>query len=86
MIERIEKLTELTLSGEMYVNPIKTEFDREDLFLSENEMQVKRICEYILNQEPKITKYSKLTGFSDLTEVLSVTPLAGAGIKQRMRL
>lgn len=63
MIERIEKLTELTLSGEMYVNPIKTEFDREDLFLSENEMQVKRICEYILNQEPKITKYSKLTGF-----------------------
>ena len=63
MIERIEKLTELTLNGEMYVNPIKTEFDREDLFLSENEMQVKRICEYILNQEPKITKYSKLTGF-----------------------
>ena len=63
MIERIEKLTELTLNGEMYVNPIKTEFDREDLFLSENEMQVKRICEYILNQAPKITKYSKLTGF-----------------------
>ncbi len=63
MIERIEKLTELTLSGEMYVNPIKTKFDREDLFLSENEMQVKRICEYILNQEPKITKYSTLTGF-----------------------
>ena len=63
MIARIEKLTELTLNGEMYVNPIKTEFDREDLFLSENEMQVKRICEYILNQEPKITEYSKLTGF-----------------------
>lgn len=47
MIERIEKLTELTLSGEMYVNPIKTEFDREDLFLSENEMQVKRILKNI---------------------------------------
>lgn len=63
MNDRIEKLTELTLSGEMYVNPIKTGFDREDLFLSENKMQVKRICEYILNQEPKITKYSKCTGF-----------------------
>ena len=63
MTERIEELTKLTLNGEMYVNPIKTEFDREDLFLSENEMQVKRICEYILNQEPKITKYSTLTGF-----------------------
>ena len=57
MIERIEKLTELTLSGDMFVETVKTEFDREDLFLSENEMQVKRICEYILNQEPKITKY-----------------------------
>lgn len=63
MVERIEKLTELTLSGEMYLNPIKTEFDREDLFLSESKMQVKRICEYIVNQEPKITKYSRLTGF-----------------------
>lgn len=63
MTERIEKLTALTLSGEMYVNPVKTEFDREDLFLPESQMQVKRICEYILNQEPKITKYSKLTGF-----------------------
>ena len=63
MIERIEKLTELTLSGEMYVNTITTEFDREDLFLSKSEMEVKRICEYILNQEPKITKYSALTGF-----------------------
>lgn len=63
MNERIKKLTEFTLNGEMYVNPVKTEFDREDLFLSESKMEVKRICEYILNQEPKITKYSKLTGF-----------------------
>ena len=63
MIERIKNLTELTLNGEMYVNPIKTEFDREDILLPKSEMQVKRICEYILNQEPKITKYSKLTGF-----------------------
>lgn len=63
MTDRIEKLTALTVSGEMYVNPIKTIFDRADFFLSENERQVKRICEYILNQEPKITKYSTLTGF-----------------------
>lgn len=63
MNKRIEKLTELTLNGKMYVDSIRTDFDREDLFLPENEMQVKRICEYILNQEPKITKYSKLSGF-----------------------
>lgn len=63
MTERIEKLTELTLSGEMFVEPIKTEFNREDLLLPESEMQAKRICEYIVNQEPKITKYSSLTGF-----------------------
>lgn len=63
MIERIKKLTELTLKGDMYVEPVKTEFDRKDFLLPESQMQVKRICEYIANQEPKITKYSKLTGF-----------------------
>lgn len=47
----------------MYVNPQKTEFDREDLFLTETEAEVKRICEYILNQQPKITEYSCFTGF-----------------------
>ncbi len=63
MTERIEKLTELTLDGKMYVGSVKTEFDREDLLLPKSEMQVKKICEYIVNQKPKITKYSKLTGF-----------------------
>ncbi len=63
MNERIKKLTELTLNGSMHVNPVKTEFDREDLLLPKSEAEVKRICEYILNQEPKITKYSKMTGF-----------------------
>ena len=63
MIERIAKLTELTLNGDMFVETVKTEFDREDLFLPKSEMEVKRICEYILNQQPKITKYSKMTGF-----------------------
>ena len=63
MTERIERLTQLTLNGEMFVGTVKTDFDREDLFLSKSEMEVKRICEYILNQEPKITKYSKMTGF-----------------------
>ena len=63
MTERIEKLTELTLKGEMYATTTKTEFDREDLFLSNSQMEVKRLCEYILNQEPKITEYSRMTGF-----------------------
>lgn len=35
MNERIKKLTELTLNGDMFVYPVKTEFDREDLFLPE---------------------------------------------------
>jgi len=33
----------------MYVEPVKTEFDREDLFLPKSEMEIKRLCEYILN-------------------------------------
>ena len=63
MTERIQKLTELTLSGEMYVTPVSTKFDRMDMFLSEHERNAKEICEYILNQTPKITEYSSMTGF-----------------------
>ena len=63
MTERIKKLLELTLKGEMYVNPIKTEFDKEDIFLTHQQMESKRLCEFILNQEPIITPYQKMTGF-----------------------
>lgn len=63
MKERIKRLLDLTLSGDMYVNATPTNYDRMDLFLPKAEMDTKRICEYILNQEPKITPYSKMTGF-----------------------
>lgn len=63
MNERIEALTRLTLKGEMYVNKVKTEYSREDLFLSRQQMESKRIREYILNQKPRITEFSKMTGF-----------------------
>lgn len=63
MNKRIDKLTEMTLNGEMYVHPVHTEFDRTDLFLSKQKREVKRLCEYILNQEPLITPYSAMTGF-----------------------
>lgn len=63
MTERIKKLTELTLAGEMYARPTRVDFDREDLFLDESEMDVKRLCEYILAQKPVITEYQAFTGF-----------------------
>lgn len=63
MTKRIAKLTELTLKGEMYAEPSNTQFDREDVFLSREQMESKRLCEFILNQEPVITPYSKMTGF-----------------------
>ena len=63
MNERIKKLAELTLSGDMYPTPVKTEYDREDLFLPRQQMESKRVCEYILNQEPKLTEYQTMTGF-----------------------
>lgn len=63
MDKRIEALVELTLGGKMFTEPVKTEFDREDLLLPKGECEVKRICEYILKQKPKITKYSSFTGF-----------------------
>ena len=63
MCERIEKLTALTLKGEMFAHPVPTVYDREDLFLSRQQMESKRLCEFILNQEPVLTEYSKMTGF-----------------------
>ncbi len=63
MTERIQKLMELTLKGEMHVKTVDTAFDRMDLILPEQEKDVKRICEYILNQRPLLTKHSLLTGF-----------------------
>lgn len=62
MNERITKLVEKTIVGKMYPTPIKTEYDRCDLLLSPVKMSCKRVCEYILNQEPIITEQSKLTG------------------------
>ncbi len=63
MTERIQALLGLTLKGDMYVEPVKTTFDRSDIFLTQEDCDVKRLCEYILNQEPKLTPYSRLTGF-----------------------
>lgn len=62
MTDRIRELARMTLAGKMYVSPVKTEFDRMDLFLPEEEKNVKRLCEYIRNQEPFIGAYSTMTG------------------------
>lgn len=63
MTTRIAKLTELTLKGEMYAYPTTTEYDQEDRLLSRQQRESKRLCAYILNQEPVLTEYSKMTGF-----------------------
>ncbi len=62
MTERIKKLVEKTVSGEMWVEPVKTEYDRTDLLLSPVKMSAKRVCEYILNQELRILEESCFTG------------------------
>lgn len=62
MNDRIRKLLELTLNGDMDIHSRKTEFDREDLFLPKTQREVKRIREYMLNQEPVLTPYSTMTG------------------------
>ncbi len=54
MNERISKLTDLVLQGKMYVDTVKTEFNTDK--------DVDKLCEYILNQEPKITEHSAFTG------------------------
>ena len=63
MNPRIEALTNLTLGGHMYAAPTATQYDREDLFLPEHQREAKRLREFILNQQPVLTEYSKMTGF-----------------------
>ena len=60
--ERISALAEKTIRGEMYVYPVKTEYSDADLLLSEKKRSAKRVCEYILNQEPLITEDVCFTG------------------------
>ncbi len=63
MNERIERLAARTMRGEMYAAPVPTKFDREDLFLTRGEREVKRLCEYIRNQEPVLCEDSAFTGY-----------------------
>ena len=65
MNDRIKALCDKTMRGEMLVEKRATEYDRMDLFLSEGERDVKRLCEYILNQEPRLTEFQTMTGFFD---------------------
>ena len=51
MTERIKKLADLTIVGDMYVDAIPTEYDRCDIFLPEVIKNAKRAKEFILNQK-----------------------------------
>ena len=62
MSNRIEELTKLTLAGEMYVYPVKTEKDEKIEYHSRIEHEVSELCTYILNQEPKINEHCAFTG------------------------
>ena len=63
MIERIKKLADMAIKGEMYVEPVETQYDREDRFLPDVLMNAKRAKEYILNQKPRISEFNALTGY-----------------------
>lgn len=62
MDQRIKKLVEKTIAGEMWVEPVKTVYDRKDLFLTPVKMSAKRICEYILNQDVLLLEESCFAG------------------------
>lgn len=60
MNERIKKLSELTLNGEMYPCGKKVEFDRNDIFLSSSERKAKQIHDYVLAQDSLITEFQTM--------------------------
>lgn len=63
MNKRIFELTKLTLKGEMYATPTVTEYDDCNNFFTRRDKESNKVCKYILNQTPVLTKYSKMTGF-----------------------
>ena len=63
MTERIAKLTKHVIEGKMWFEVTETKYDREDLFLSPVKMSAKRVCEYILNQEPVILEENCFAGY-----------------------
>lgn len=63
MNERIKKLADMTVRGEMYIEHTDTLYDREDIFLPPVIMSAKRSKEYILNQKPYVSEYTALTGY-----------------------
>lgn len=62
MTERIKRLTEKTVKGEMYNEGEAVEYDRTDNFLSPVKMSAKRVCEYIAAQDLIINEDTALTG------------------------
>lgn len=82
MTERIKRITGRTLAGEMYVKPVHIDFDREDLFLDESARDVKRLCEFILAQEPMLNEDSAFTGFFNFDARSSATRSTAAGTER----
>lgn len=69
MNERIQKLTNLTLSGEMFPANKHIEFDRKDMFLSKGKRCVKRLSEYMAAQDVKITELQTLPSVAYLADI-----------------
>ena len=86
MTERITKLLQATLDGKMYVRPTPTKFDRMDLLLDRDDMDVKRLCEYILNQQPQINEHQSMTGAFSLDDSIVATATTRYGHREWTKL
>lgn len=61
MTDRIKVLTELTLEGKMYVEPVSFSLESKE-GESRIERESRQLCQYILAQEPKINEHIAFTG------------------------
>lgn len=81
MNDRIQTLLKKTISGEMWVGPVSTEYDPADMTLSSVKRSGKRVCEYILNQEIKIQEESCFTGLLKFDDSVEGDVFSRAGHK-----
>lgn len=62
MNERIRKLVDKAIDGSLFPEIKSIEYDNEDLFLPDVTMSAKRLCEYMLAQDPVLNDCCLMTG------------------------
>lgn len=86
MTARIEGLLGLLFEGKLFPQTVRTAYDRQDLFLTDARRNANRVCKYMLNQEPILNEYCRVTGNFRFDGSCVGDIATGAGHRNRQEL